>query len=170
MKALNTLIMLAIAAGVSGCISTSQPVSQANQLQIKVAQLERQVEAKDEDIESLRMRIRDLEADIEDIDDYPVQEPAIRRSANGYRTTSPSSSFKSGGSDTKKKDDYIRVSASAEDVQRALKNAGYYSGPIDGKIGSGSQKGIIQFQGDHDLTTDGIIGRLTWAELKKYLE
>jgi len=51
----------------------------------------------------------------------------------------------------------------------ALKNSGYYEGKIDGNLGSGSQQAIKIFQKDHDLESDGIIGKKTWGELKNYL-
>ncbi len=55
-------------------------------------------------------------------------------------------------------------------VQTALKNAGLYTGPIDGKIGPLSQKAIQVFQKERGLEPDGKVGLKTWAILKKYLE
>ena len=69
-----------------------------------------------------------------------------------------------------KKTGIIRVSVSTSDVQKALENAGYYQGPIDGKIGGGTRRAIEAFQKDHDLVADGVIGKKTWAEMKNYLE
>lgn len=54
-------------------------------------------------------------------------------------------------------------------IQQALKNAGYYQGPIDGKIGPGTREAIKKFQADQGLTADGIVGRKTWEKLKSYL-
>ena len=62
------------------------------------------------------------------------------------------------------------VSASIEDVQTALKNAGFYKGTVDGKIGQQTKKAIESFQRKHNLTADGVIGRRTWEELKAYLQ
>ena len=56
----------------------------------------------------------------------------------------------------------------AKSVQEALKNAGYYSGPVDGKIGSGTKSAVEAFQRDHSLTADGVVGRQTWDKLKVY--
>lgn len=56
----------------------------------------------------------------------------------------------------------------AKSIQEALKNAGYYSGPIDGKIGSGTKSAIEAFQRDHSLNADGVVGRQTWDKLKVY--
>lgn len=56
-----------------------------------------------------------------------------------------------------------------KDIQLALKNAGFYAGTVDGKIGPKSKKAIIEFQKAKGLKPDGKIGPKTWAELEKYL-
>lgn len=58
----------------------------------------------------------------------------------------------------------------AKQIQAALKNAGYYEGSVDGKIGPKSQEAILGFQRDNNLTTDGKVGQKTWSKLKKYAE
>ncbi|MGE0267047.1 MAG: peptidoglycan-binding protein [Candidatus Omnitrophota bacterium] len=59
---------------------------------------------------------------------------------------------------------------STNQIQRALKNAGYYNGPVDGKIGVKTQEAIIRFQKDNGLKADGKVGQKTWSELKEHLE
>lgn len=54
-------------------------------------------------------------------------------------------------------------------IQQALKNAGYYRGSLDGKIGPMTRESIEAFQRDQGLTADGVVGRNTWAKLKGYL-
>ena len=54
-------------------------------------------------------------------------------------------------------------------IQQALKNAGYYQGNLDGKIGSETKDAVKSFQKDHGLEADGVIGRRTWDKLKGYL-
>jgi len=54
-------------------------------------------------------------------------------------------------------------------IQQALKNAGYYRGNLDGKIGPQTRSAIEAFQSDQGLTVDGIVGRNTWSKLKAYL-
>ena len=54
-------------------------------------------------------------------------------------------------------------------VQKALRNAGYYSGTVDGKIGSSTKDAIKAFQRDQGLEADGVVGRQTWNKLKVYL-
>lgn len=66
---------------------------------------------------------------------------------------------------------YIRQNTQgrSEDIQRALKNAGFYAGPIDGKIGPKTKKAIQEFQSAKGLVVDGKVGMKTWAELERYL-
>lgn len=54
-------------------------------------------------------------------------------------------------------------------IQQALKSAGYYSGALDGNIGSGTKNAVKSFQRDHGLTADGVVGQQTWNKLKVYL-
>ena len=54
-------------------------------------------------------------------------------------------------------------------IQQALKNAGYYDGGLDGKIGPGTRDAVKAFQRDHGLKADGVVGRQTWSKLKGYL-
>ena len=56
-----------------------------------------------------------------------------------------------------------------QEIQTALKNAGYYTGAIDGKIGPLSKKAIEEFQKANGLGVDGKVGLRTWAVLSKYL-
>ena len=56
-----------------------------------------------------------------------------------------------------------------QQIQTALKNAGFYSGAIDGKIGHGSKRAIEAFQKQNNLKIDGKVGPKTWAVLQPYL-
>ena len=56
----------------------------------------------------------------------------------------------------------------AASIQRALKNAGYYQGTLDGKVGSRTKQAIRNFQRENGLTADGVCGRQTWARLKSF--
>ncbi|MFA6130411.1 MAG: peptidoglycan-binding domain-containing protein [Candidatus Omnitrophota bacterium] len=55
------------------------------------------------------------------------------------------------------------------EIQTALKNAGFYAGNIDGKIGPKSKKAIEDFQSANGLKADGKVGAKTWEALAKYL-
>ena len=59
--------------------------------------------------------------------------------------------------------------APARDIQTALKNAGYYTGKIDGKIGPKTDSAIKAFQKNNSLKVDGVVGKKTWNLLNKYL-
>ncbi len=52
-----------------------------------------------------------------------------------------------------------------KEVQRRLKQWGYYSGAVDGIFGSGTKKAVIAFQKKNGLTADGVVGRSTYAAL-----
>jgi len=55
------------------------------------------------------------------------------------------------------------------EIQEALKNAGFYQGEIDGKIGPASKKAIEDFQTQNNLVADGKVGPRTWEKLSVYL-
>ena len=57
----------------------------------------------------------------------------------------------------------------AIEIQTALKNAGFYTGNIDGKIGPQTKKAIEEFQKAKGLKVDGKIGTKTWSALSAYL-
>jgi peptidoglycan hydrolase-like protein with peptidoglycan-binding domain len=56
-----------------------------------------------------------------------------------------------------------------ESIQQALKNAGLYSGKIDGVLGPKTKKAIETFQAKNNLKVDGKVGPKTWEKLKTYL-
>ena len=57
----------------------------------------------------------------------------------------------------------------ATEIQLALKNANYYTGAVDGKIGPMTKKAIEEFQRANGLEADGKVGTKTWALLSKYI-
>ncbi len=58
---------------------------------------------------------------------------------------------------------------SIRQIQTALKNAGFYKGSIDGKIGSQTKEAIKAFQKANNLKPDGIVGKRTAERLSSYL-
>lgn len=52
-----------------------------------------------------------------------------------------------------------------KEVQRRLKNWGYYSGSVDGIFGSKTAEAVKYFQRKNGLTADGIVGRATYEAL-----
>lgn len=57
----------------------------------------------------------------------------------------------------------------SSEIQTALKNAGYYTGLIDGKVGPLTKKAIEDFQKANSLSVDGKVGPKTWALLSTHL-
>lgn len=52
-----------------------------------------------------------------------------------------------------------------KEVQRRLKEWGYYSGAVDGIFGTGTKQAVIAFQKKNGLTADGVVGKATFAAL-----
>lgn len=52
-------------------------------------------------------------------------------------------------------------------LQQRLKEKGYNVGEIDGDFGSKTAKAVREYQVQHELKVDGIIGAKTWASLEK---
>ncbi len=62
----------------------------------------------------------------------------------------------------------IKTGARGDAVRRAQENLQlrfYDPGPIDGMFGAKTHKAVRRYQGDRELTNDGIVGPATWALL-----
>lgn len=114
--------------------------------------------------ESAKMQIQQLQSQISDLEmqlkqrDEEIQglesELSKAESAKGTQ-------LKAASGETSK--------PSSKQIQTALKNAGFYEGPIDGKVGKNTKKAIRTFQEANGLTADGVVGNKTWSKLKVYL-
>lgn len=62
------------------------------------------------------------------------------------------------------------VSPSNREIQQALKNAGFYQGTVDGKIGPVTRQAISEFQRVNGLNPDGVVGKQTWSKLSAYAD
>ena len=51
------------------------------------------------------------------------------------------------------------------EVQRRLKNWGYYNGAVDGVFGKGTKDAVIAFQKKNGIKADGIVGKATYQAL-----
>lgn len=58
---------------------------------------------------------------------------------------------------------------SMTEIQTALKAAGFYTGPVDGKIGPVTRTAIRAFQEARGLQVDGKVGPKTWTALAPFL-
>ena len=63
----------------------------------------------------------------------------------------------------------MRSAKRVKQVQRALKQAGFDPGSIDGLIGHRTHTALIEFQKAHRLEPDGVLGVKTWEALRAYL-
>lgn len=55
-----------------------------------------------------------------------------------------------------------------KEIQTYLKNAGFYTGKIDGIKGRNTKRAIKEFQKANGLKVDGIVGKKTWEILSGY--
>lgn len=144
----------------SGCATTGGR-TQNEQTESRVTELEKNLQAKDAEIVDLQYQVKDLSSKIDTLKSAQSP-PASQVAADQGGSVKPTEVFD--------KSKIIRVRVSPEKIQRALKSAGVYTGPVDGKIGPGTQDAIIEFQKSHGLKADGVLGRKTWEELKTYLK
>jgi predicted RNase H-like nuclease (RuvC/YqgF family) len=136
----KVLLLIMLILGLIGCATTRQEMSK-DELQTRVRQLEAQLQEKDE-------KISDLEEQL-----------ALSQKPSEVKIYSVS---------PKTEEDFISKPLATE-IQTALKNAGFYNGSIDGKIGKRTKQAIRDFQKANGLVADGIVGNKTWAKLGKYL-
>jgi len=123
----------------SGCATAREKDLQRQALRNQVSVLQAQIQVKDQEISNLKGTLN-----------KPVVEKdqvAIKRSFIGEVKSRPK----------------------AKQIQLALKNAGYYNGVIDGKIGKVTKDAIKAFQRVNNLIVDGKMGKKTWELLRKYL-
>ncbi len=160
---IGKVLCVVFSLGLAGCATTSKDFSM-QQLQLRVAELERQVDMKDEEIQTLKEDVQQMSWQMNEPNDSNDSAPDFDSEVEGSsRPVVPKKLSKSD-------QEIIRVAVNTDEVQRALSNAGYYNGTIDGKIGEKTKNAIKEFQQDHGLKADGIIGNKTWLELKSYLQ
>lgn len=156
-----SVFILAIA--FSGCAST-QLKTQNEQMETRVTELEKNLQAKDAEIVDLQYQVKDLSSKIDTL------KPAESDQGSQVSPESADQAEPVKLSGVTENSQIIRVKVSPDKIQRALKSAGVYTGPVDGKIGPGTKEAIIEFQKSHGLRADGVLGRKTWEELKVYLK
>lgn len=117
---------------ISGCASLRKETrgAQTQELQAQVAKLKQDLRQKDAEISSLQWQLAE----------------AQRPKAASVTVVKA----KPAGGDT--------VKMTPKNLQLALKKAGFYDGPVDGKIGKRTKQAIVDFQKANGLTADGIAG------------
>jgi len=146
-KAAYLVIVLLALCLISGCGTVPKKFqSEVSDIKTRVDTLEMRVEGvetKTADVE--RMSSEQARA-IEDMKSRPV----------------------SGTNVTIKNRSASKSQASVRDIQTCLKNAGFYSGKIDGVKGRQTRKAIRDFQEANSLKVDGVVGPKTWNVLSGY--
>lgn len=148
------LAIVFVAAMVSGCQTTSNK-QQMDSLSAKVQTLEGTVQDRDRELSQLQGQIDQMSREIDD------QKRTIQAKEQA-RMAAPV--------ETKDRLGIIKVNVPATDIQSALKEAGFYNGAIDGKVGANTISAIAAFQKANNLTSDSIVGQKTWDLLKTYLK
>ncbi len=155
MKFRLLLGMLGLTIGLTGCATMKgSSSSSSDQLQTRISQMEDDLQKKDDEINDLKDQVQSLSEE--------VKSSTSEHSSKSYESAPDVSS--------KSKDSILHVDVPPDQVQLALKKAGYYNGTVDGKIGEKTKKAVAEFQSAHNLKADGVIGRKTWNVLKAYLD
>jgi murein L,D-transpeptidase YcbB/YkuD len=154
------MVIALVALAFAGCATTQQKVEPINQVQTQVVDLEQRMEEQEKEIVDLKYEVKELSGKLDTQNTVEVETSALTPSP--VKVTQPK---------IVETEPYniIRVAASGSEIQQALKNAGLYDGKIDGKIGPRTKNAVIEFQRQHSLKADGVIGQKTWSVLKTYL-
>ncbi|NTV29181.1 MAG: hypothetical protein HGA80_03765 [Candidatus Omnitrophica bacterium] len=154
---LRSLMVIMAAVLVSGCATTSSKPQAVNPLQTQVTELQQRVEDQEKEIVDLKYEVKEISSKSEarqvvTLEESPVEapkKPVVSKGDGMYA-------------------DLIKVDVSGVELQKALKGAGVYEGKLDGKIGPRTKTAIMEFQRQHNLKADGVVGAKTWNELKQY--
>jgi conjugal transfer/entry exclusion protein len=140
------VLVLTVFVLMAGCATTKPKAADTNtDLMDQTAKLQAELAAKDQQIQELQYQL----------DTY---KSALQNTSSGGHFSSKNKSSKSS---------MIRVpGVSVQDVQKALVNAGFDPGPVDGQWGKKTKAAIKEFQRKNRLTPDGIVGERTWSYLR----
>jgi len=145
-KAIGFLVVLVFLVSLAGCATARKNNElEAQGLKNQISVLEAQIQSKDEEINGLREALAKAQ----------VEEKAEPTKETGKKNLKVIAEEKS--------------HPSAKHLQMALKNAGYYTGRIDGRIGRLTREAIKGFQRANNLTETGKADKETWSLLKEYL-
>lgn len=128
---------------ISGCATTGEKSGlEAQGLKNKVAVLETRLKEKDQEI-------------------YDLKEAQNKASEEKEAVVKNAS--------VEKVDLKHKIRSTPKAIQIALKNANFYKGNINGKMGKSTIEAIKEFQKANNLHVDGKVGKKTWELLKAYV-
>lgn len=148
---LRIILSIFLILNLAGCATAQKKGelnSQMQQYETRITKLEDELKQKDENIYRLEKELtnaRNVQLKKAQAAQEPAKKPAQKKQE-------------------------ASIAMTPVKIQTALKNAGLYQGPIDGKIGKNTNKAIIEFQRLNGLKPDGIIGKRTWAALQEFLD
>jgi len=142
-RGLVLAVLLGLVVTSSSCATAKKPKDLEMQgLRNQVTVLETQLQAKDNEINSLK----------EALNKVPQEEVKISADLKPKKVVGE-----------------VKSRPNAKQIQTALKNAGYDPGVIDGKMGKQTKEAIRAFQRANNLNADGRVGKKTWKLLREYL-
>ena len=148
MWAVRMAAVVATAVAVSGCAGSRQ-VGELKRLQSQVTLLDD--------------RVSQLERGSVNWSSSATMHEPIAESAPVISELSAKAAAPSIGAD-------LSTKPTTRQIQQALKNAGFYQGAVDGKMGPLTREAIREFQRVQGLKDDGLVGRQTWTKLSAYAD
>ena len=150
-----SMILLAGCAGIEDMRAT----------QLRVISLESQFQRQDAAVKSLSEKQQNLELKVQENQEKTeatLKENRVKLEETQNKINGQTRKFR--------EEKTVMKVPNASQIQIALKNAKFYNGDIDGKIGSRTKEAIREFQKANQLNADGVVGSETWEILGKYLE
>ena len=143
MRKAGVVLCACMLLGIGGCATgKKQGDLEAQGFKNQVSLLEAQLQAKDEEVNSLREQLARIQ-----------QGSEAAMGETGRKRVIPE----------------VKEHPSIRQIQSALTNAGYDPGSVDGKMGRKTKDAIRAFQRANNLPVDGKVGKKTWQALKEYL-
>jgi peptidoglycan hydrolase-like protein with peptidoglycan-binding domain len=119
---------------------------------------------RDEEMKGIKTKVDTLESKVEGIESKQSE-------ADKALAAKEAESMNQAGAQAANITPGSKIGTSKEDIkaiQAALRNAGFYSGKIDGVKGKQTRKAVKGFQRANGLTPDGVVGSRTWELLSRY--
>lgn len=150
-RSITLILLLACTGVVSGCATAGSSRSVKIDPKVRTQQLEEELRQKDAEIDALKDQLAQSSDGR-----YPSRSSSNLKSGSGRSDTSIIGSSLSG--------------VSVRSIQRALKNAGFYTGAADGQAGAKTKEAVKAFQRSRGLAADGVVGKKTWSSLSRFMD
>ena len=151
-KRVVALILFMSMSVVSGCATVKPNRAVKVDPKVRVQQLEEELRQKDAEIDALKDQMAQSSYDYPSRPTSNYGSAAVSKGSASVNIIGPS-----------------LTGVSVKSIQKALKNAGYYTGSVDGQAGAKTKDAVKAFQKSKGLTADGIVGKTTWSVLSRYL-